>query len=81
MSEDTHKIVQTIADMITLSGRLKIQSEEVECKLCASHLLLESVVLKQRATDMQYKLLDDLESKCGVKFEKCNIGEYIDEKK
>lgn len=81
MSGDTEKVKNAIADMITLSGRLKIQSEEVKCELCASHLLLESVVLKQRATDMQYKLFDDLESKCGVKFEKCEIEDYTDEKK
>lgn len=80
MTKDEGKVVEAIANLITLSGKLKIQSDEVECDLCASHLLLESVVLKQRANDLQYKLLDDFERKYGVKFEKCEIGEYFNEK-
>jgi len=81
MTKDESKVNDAIADMMTLSGRLKIHSQEVECKLCASDLLIASVILKQHAIDMQHKLHNNIELKCGVKFEKCEIDEYIDEKK
>jgi len=80
MSGDTYKTMNSIADMVTLSNKLKTQSEEVECELCASILLLASVILKDQAIEMQNKLLKSLELKIGVKFERCEIENYIDEK-